>query len=160
METYGELPIATPTVSPGMGQEDDKGPDDSDPSTNIPPKSAVESSERKLLLFEDDMSVVYGGEKYTLRRGQYFEALIFMARQHRSGNPWVGKNAVFNSCNIGARKAMSMSVVKWFRESKGEARRFAEQGLIENDGRGNCRITVKADLIEIKPYLEMEESEA
>ena len=53
-----------------------------------------------------------------------------------------------------------MSIVKWFRSSRGEAERLIDDGLIINDKKGSCRLAVNAADIEIIPHDPYDELDA
>jgi hypothetical protein len=104
----------------------------------------------KLRIFQDDESVLYGDKKYCLPE-KHFQAVLFIAEQHKKGNPSVTKKAVFEYCQLQRESMKGLSVVKWFVESGGHPERFANDKLIMTAEHACCRIPVHPDLIEIVP---------
>ena len=103
----------------------------------------------KLMIFESDCSVVYKSNKYCLPN-KHYSAVVLIANEHKKGNPWVRKETIYNECDIGAPSYQTMSVRNWFMKARGDARKFAEDGLIETGDNATCRIPINPDLIVIE----------
>jgi len=105
----------------------------------------------KLRVFQEDDSVVFGDKKYCLPE-KHFQAVLFIAEQHKKSNPSVTKKAVFNYCQLDPESIKGLSVRKWFIESGGDPARFANDKLIKTVEHACCKIPVDPDLIEIVPF--------
>lgn len=118
------------------------------------PSSTKDRDQEKpnLTIFETDNSVVCKNVKYTLRRGSYFDAIKIIAEQILKGNPSVGKDYIYDSCNITSEAIRAGSIKKWFIASGGDPERFARDGLINSDKKGNCSIPFDKSCIEFVRY--------
>ncbi|MFH1374386.1 MAG: hypothetical protein ABII79_11375 [bacterium] len=119
--------------------------------------SAAVGTRPKFLIHQDDESVVSDGIKYCLPQDRYL-AVFFIAEQHKKGNPWVRKKAIYDYCRVfddeDRESAQTPSVREWFIDAEGDAARLAQKGLIETNPshNGTCRIPVDPELIEFIPH--------
>ena len=105
---------------------------------------------KRFKIMQDDVSVVYGQDKYCLP-DKFYIAVRYIARQHLISNPWVIKHAVYEECDVTQVYIQDMSVRRWFLKAGGSPERFARNGLIVSRQDGACRIPIPVNFIEIIP---------
>jgi hypothetical protein len=101
-------------------------------------------------LVESDCSVLYMGKKYALTEKHYL-AVSFLADQQKRGVPALSRKSVLEYAGFNDRTFPDGSVRKWFLKAGGGAEQLAKDRLIVSDGRGNCRLTVSPEFIQIVP---------